>query len=134
MARFLQLLQGGRKPVEPVVQALAAERAGPLYVPDPVPEVVQPQPFADLVRAHRASLCEQEKGISLKSEEYRSIAAARLNLLYCSFEPSVKLRTLTTYIAVLNLLSSQLAITELGRNVFGTLTGFHEMMRAPIQN
>lgn len=80
MARFLQLLQGGRKPVEPVVQALAAERAGPLYVPDPVPEVVQPQPFADLVRAHRASLCEQEKGISLKSQEYRSIAAARLNL------------------------------------------------------
>jgi hypothetical protein len=41
----------------------------------------------------------------------------------CSFEPSVNLRTLTTYIAVLNLLPSQLAITELGRNVFSTLIG-----------
>jgi len=85
MTRLLQLLQSGRKPVEPIVEALTTECTGPLYVPYSVPEIMQPQSFTNLIRAHRTSLCEQEKDISL-----------RVSLDRCSFETSINLKRLTT--------------------------------------
>lgn len=41
MACLLQLLQGGCEPIKSIVESLTTESACPLYMPYPVPEVVQ---------------------------------------------------------------------------------------------
>ena len=57
----VRVLERRRQPAEPLVQALAGERAGPHHARRPVPEVVQAQPLPHFRRFHRPLLRAEQK-------------------------------------------------------------------------